>query len=275
MPDFDAEAGYLATDSDDAKKVRSLSAGTIFLSFMGLLTLIYVLSIVIIGRNKDIDFKSIYSRDRVDSVDLSRVKPFNIAPEPVVQTSNSLATEKMIEDTNTAKTIEEGNLLGRGRSGQVVPESQDVLQHRVTDTLEQIRHLKQNGVVIETDSTAKALVKNVQNDLRKLIPLKYGIGPYFLEMKLTFPPTMPDYHEEGEDGIIIIQLGPIELVPYSIYYFMELASDWKGGAFHRVAGHVLQALVRNPVEGLAFQEYHPDFPHRIMTLGYAGSYCFR
>lgn len=46
----------------------------------------------------------------------------------------------------------------------------------------------------------------------------------------------------------------------------------QGGAFHRNAGHVLQALVRSsgPHEPLAFQEYHRDFPHKKYTLGYAG-----
>ena len=41
--------------------------------------------------------------------------------------------------------------------------------------------------------------------------------------------------------------------------------------FHRNAGHVLQAQINTGgMQGLAFQEYHPDFPHHQYTMGYAG-----
>lgn len=46
----------------------------------------------------------------------------------------------------------------------------------------------------------------------------------------------------------------------------------QGGAFHRNAGHVLQAQINTGgMQGLAFQEYHPDFPHKQYTMGYAGA----
>ncbi len=44
----------------------------------------------------------------------------------------------------------------------------------------------------------------------------------------------------------------------------------QGGVFHRNAGHVLQAQTRHSQPGLAFQEYSPTFPHKRLTLGYAG-----
>jgi len=45
----------------------------------------------------------------------------------------------------------------------------------------------------------------------------------------------------------------------------------QGGVFHRNAGHVLQAQINTGgMQGLAFQEYHPDFPHKQYTMGYAG-----
>eukprot|EP01035_Chromulina_nebulosa_P020750 gene20750-26905_t len=91
-------------------------------------------------------------------------------------------------------------------------------------------------------------------------------------MKLEFPESMPDYSTNGKDGTLIIELAPISLVPYSVYYFLEALSIWKGGAFHRNAGHVLQAMLfkNRQIKGLAFQEYHPDFPHKVLTFGYAG-----
>jgi hypothetical protein len=90
---------------------------------------------------------------------------------------------------------------------------------------------------------------------------------------------MPDYETAGADGRIIIELGPIDLVPYSVYYWLEIVRRFKAGAFHRNAGHVLQAQVylTEPVatdkfkrSGLAFQEYNKDYPHNKLTLGYAG-----
>jgi len=44
----------------------------------------------------------------------------------------------------------------------------------------------------------------------------------------------------------------------------------QGGAFHRNAGHVLQAMSKYHTPSLAFQEYNDHFPHKQYTLGYAG-----
>jgi hypothetical protein len=48
----------------------------------------------------------------------------------------------------------------------------------------------------------------------------------------------------------------------------------QSGAFHRRAGHVLQAFIaggRGKTQSLAFQEYHPGYPHVKHTMGYAGT----
>ena len=56
----------------------------------------------------------------------------------------------------------------------------------------------------------------------------------------------------------------------------------QGGAFHRNAGHVLQAMVTlkesseetgHGGNALAFQEYDARVPHEQYTLGYAGQ-CY-
>lgn len=74
----------------------------------------------------------------------------------------------------------------------------------------------------------------------------------------------------------MIELAPIDLVPYSVYYFLEMVGDhWFGGAFHRIAGHVLQTMTykQGTKKPFAFQEYHPGFPHKKYTFGYAGMFC--
>lgn len=78
---------------------------------------------------------------------------------------------------------------------------------------------------------------------------------------------------------IVIELAPIEHVPYLVYMFLEkVVTGFKSGSFHRNAGHVLQAMTtiedvqtgHNSHESFAWQEYSEHFPHKKFTLGYAG-----
>ena len=92
---------------------------------------------------------------------------------------------------------------------------------------------------------------------------------------------MPDFVEKGAEGRIVVEMAPTALVPYSVYNFLEIVRRFKSGAFHRNAGHVLQAMANlgPPASAfdrftgggsMAFQEYHPGYPHKKFTLGYAG-----
>lgn len=146
----------------------------------------------------------------------------------------------------------------------------DKQKAKATEIIDKVRALKRSGVVMETDENAKTQIAILQKEVKQLLYLQYGPGPYKVLMEIEFPPSMPDYNEKGNKGEITIELAPIELVPYSVYFFLEVVKNWKGGAFHRVAGHVLQTMVNGPGEGLAFQEYNPSFPHKKLTLGYAG-----
>lgn len=156
---------------------------------------------------------------------------------------------------------------------ELLGDSPEAMHQTTVDTmLENIRSFKARGIVLEEDENAKQAIASVQQELKQLIQIRYGPGPYYVEMKLTFPETMPDFTSAGAEGIIIIELAPIDLVPYSVFYFMELVRNWKGGAFHRNAGHVLQSMIDGvgKIKGLAFQEYHPSYPHKKLTMGYAG-----
>lgn len=139
--------------------------------------------------------------------------------------------------------------------------------------IEKIRSMKHAGVVMEEDENAKSIIVQLQAELRKLMRLQYGpnTSQFKVEMKLEFPSSMPDYIEAGSSGRILIETAPIDLVPYSVYMFLQIAKGFKNGAFHRNAGHVLQAMITaDGVRGMAFQEYHKDFPHKRLTMGYAG-----
>ena len=94
---------------------------------------------------------------------------------------------------------------------------------------------------------------------------------YRIKMQLEFQPSIPDFAVKGKDGIIVIEMAPIDLIPVSVYTFLEVARTWKSGSFHRNAGHVLQAQVDCGItKSLPFQEYSPLFPHAKGTTGYCG-----
>jgi hypothetical protein len=149
--------------------------------------------------------------------------------------------------------------------------------------IKDVRALKHSGAVMEVDVRALAAVQVLQTALRQLLALRFGDDnpTILIEMLLTFPASMPDIAEKGAEGRVVIEMAPIAHAPYSVYNFLEVVRRFQSGAFHRNAGHVLQAMVNlkqptsaldhfNDIGGgnLAFQEYSPEFPHKQYTLGY-------
>lgn len=132
--------------------------------------------------------------------------------------------------------------------------------------------------------------KEVQLISRREVQEKYGIGPYKIEMQLDFAnESMDQFHQ----NIIVIELAPLDLMPASIYHFLEMIrwKLWDGCAFHRNAGHVVQAgpvppyadstntpsrpnprraFDEHQLLSVPFQEYSHEFPHVKYTIGYAG-----
>lgn len=180
-------------------------------------------------------------------------------PDPVAEQNKSIIP------TNTETVYE---VVRQGKS-QGKSEDLTSLRDRAEKLVENVRELKNRGVVIETDAAAKVAVSAAQDAIRTLLRREYGEGPYYVDMELVFPKSMPDF----DRGVVTIELAPIALVPYVVYYFLEIVKHFRSGAFHRNAGHVLQSMVRlegHQERGLAWQEYDPHFPHQIYTLGYAG-----
>ena len=151
----------------------------------------------------------------------------------------------------------------------------------------QVRTIKSTGIIMETDPTALALTRKLQDVTRELITLRYpnpsnnnnnnntdynNIKNYRIELQLEFQPSIPDYSTKGKDGSIVVELAPISLLPCSVYNFLEIARTWKSGAFHRNANHVLQATAHSTAitSAMPFQEYSPSYPHKRGTLGYCG-----
>ena len=131
--------------------------------------------------------------------------------------------------------------------------------------------IKKTGVDMYGDKKAIDAVKDLQAATRRYLAAKYGqADSYTLDLQLKFPESMG-----GDRDVMTIETAPISLMPHAVHVFLDAAITRKGEtwrcAFHRNAGHVLQAFLRAPgARGLAFQEYDAQFPHERLTLGFAG-----
>ena len=125
---------------------------------------------------------------------------------------------------------------------------------------------------METDPEGLKLTGTLQTLTRKLLVQRFDIKfPPRVVVELVFPKSIPDYSPETSTGQFVIGMAPFDLIPYSVYNFLEIARTWKSGAFHRNANHVLQVMAHSDVkQSMPFQEYSPDFPHVKGSCGYAG-----
>jgi len=122
------------------------------------------------------------------------------------------------------------------------------------------------------DRDAMAAVQNLQVATRKYLAARYGArDSYTLDLTLAFPESMG-----GGSEVLTVETAPVAWMPHAVHVFLNAAvslkqkSGWRC-AFHRRAGHVLQAFISGAgAPGLAFQEYDARFPHEAYTLGFAG-----
>jgi hypothetical protein len=154
---------------------------------------------------------------------------------------------------------------------KVPPVDLTALVKEVEELDAQVRKIKETGVIMETDEESLKATKKLQEATRRLLAARYGLGePYRVRVLLEFQETIPDFEEKGADGSLLLEMAPSQLQPHSVFSFLEVARQWKGGAFHRNAPHVLQVMVRGGFKHLAFQEYSEEYPHKKGTVGYAG-----
>jgi len=189
--------------------------------------------------------------------------------------------DKLLETINAAKKNAGTKPLNKEDKPNVekppnAAELEAKAAQKVAQLEQSVRAIKKTGVIMETDTESLALTSQLQDATRTLIKLRYGdfpqtATPYRIKLDLEFQSTIPDFETKGKDGTIVIELAPISLIPYSVYNFLEIARTWKNGAFHRNAGHVLQAIARSDVkQSMPFQEYSKEYPHKKYTVGYAG-----
>ena len=175
------------------------------------------------------------------------------------------------------------NRLRASQSQQSQPSSEvpdlDELQRTMKELDVRVRAMKRSGTVMETDPDALDLTSAFQDATRDYLYAKYGKASFPLRLKLTLrlPRRMLHYDGDALESIVI-ELAPPDLMPHATHVFLEAMEHFRGAKFHRNAGHVMQAFFekgdyeggRRRHAGLAWQEYHPSFPHKKYTMGYAG-----
>lgn len=106
----------------------------------------------------------------------------------------------------------------------------DQMRQQIDTLIRKIRFMKEHDrTVMETNATARHAIQELQGKLRPYLLRKYGSPPYRVEMQLHFPVSM-ETKGKMEDRIVI-QLAPIDLVPYSVFYFLQVLENWKVSQF--------------------------------------------
>mmetsp|Transcript_14328 Transcript_14328/g.29702 ORF Transcript_14328/g.29702 Transcript_14328/m.29702 type:complete len:399 (+) Transcript_14328:62-1258(+) len=158
-------------------------------------------------------------------------------------------------------------------------EIDDELAATVDSIDEMVRARKHTkGVIMETDAEGLKLTTSLQKETTKLLEHRYGANTrsskFRVVVDLLFPDSIVKDPDASHEGRFVIEMAPIDLVPCSVFYFLEIARTYKGGSFHRNANHVLQAAAQSGAtsghKSMPFQEYSPKHPHKKYTAGYAG-----
>ena len=151
--------------------------------------------------------------------------------------------------------------------------SEEQLQSIVDDLDAKVRHRKATpNIIMETDPEGMKLTKELQQATHTLLLKRYGGHTKFrVRVDLVFPDVITSKDGLPANDYIVIELAPIDLIPCSVYNFLEIARTWKKGSFHRNANHVLQVQSVSDVKrSMPFQEYSKEYPHAKGTTGYAG-----
>jgi hypothetical protein len=148
------------------------------------------------------------------------------------------------------------------------------LEEMVSKKEKEVRELKNHkGTIMERDPWAKRLTKELQIATRQLLVKRYRTRNVRVRVDLEFPPAVVEQDGKPPRDFFIIEMAPIDLIPCSVHYFLELVRNFQSGAFDRNAAQVVQAstATSEPEElPMPFQEYSPEFPHLMYTTGYAG-----
>lgn len=206
------------------------------------------------------------SRRRKGKLGIAKAGNKSPSSSRLLSTPSSAASSPLLKRGTAAPDAELKALALRLRVNAAKPHAE--LRKKVLHSLQGLRKKRKDGVIMEMDEIARVEIEMAQALIRQLIVKEYGKGPFRVHIVVRFP--------DGFRGAIKVDLAPIEYVPYSVWYFLELVKGFKEGAFHRLA-HVAQGYLHCYKDsedicgqGLAFQEYDKRWPHVKDSLGFAG-----
>lgn len=144
----------------------------------------------------------------------------------------------------------------------------------------QVRARKKTpDVIMEADEEGLKLTGALQKATLKLLEHRYGANTLHTKFRVVVDVMYPasvikDPDSDSHKGQFTIEMAPHDILPCSVFYFMEMVRTFKSMAFHRNAGHVLQASSQSGAtaghKSMPFQEYSPLHPHAKYSTGYAG-----
>jgi cyclophilin family peptidyl-prolyl cis-trans isomerase len=185
-----------------------------------------------------------------------------------------LARELVLFD-NSVHPADKAN-INRQRTASVTAAGKKDKRENVQDEMLELQHKITDG-----NRQIGSLQHHVQEISRRDAIAKYGAGVHRVQLELEFPDS-----PEGPNTIVM-ELAPLELMPHSVFTFMEMVSAdlFDGCSFILNAMHVIKAaplpydgssasakvraFTRNGLESVAYREYSPDYPHEKYTVGFA------
>jgi hypothetical protein len=193
--------------------------------------------------------------------------------------SNNVNNEVSHRENNNKDTTNVIQALDN--SGGKSHENIDTLLAATVNSLDgQVRARKKTpDVIMETDEDGLRLTSALQKATLKLLEHRYGANTRHTKFRIVVDVMYPasvikDPDSDSHKGQFTIEMAPHDIIPCSVFYFMEMVRTFKSMDFHRNAGHVLQASSQSGAtaghKSMPFQEYSPLHPHAKYSTGYAG-----
>jgi hypothetical protein len=213
---------------------------------------------IFIHDNRDVDVSSsalgvkaqsnkqtqLSSANKVSKEDPKLLNSLGFKEEEFIGTARAVSEKKSVSGEDQKLSTGDHKLISRLRQANEGPKPAQSVQSEPIDLkngkmiddplktemeaqIAVVRKMKyQDHVVMEVDEKAKIEISKLQDLVRRYIVQTYGAGPHYLEMELEFPRSMEQAGRQRNEKLVI-ELAPIELVPYSVYYFLQLVDNWK------------------------------------------------